>query len=107
MLFFSLLQIPNISPLLHRDSNQMELRDLQPGTNYTVDLVFFTREDQTTQVSNTQPITFMTLPEEGMGIFVSMFLVHRCIFLGEFFFFFLFTVAPITIFCLFVKYVYV
>nr|XP_027226126.1 uncharacterized protein LOC113818162 isoform X7 [Penaeus vannamei] len=56
--------IPNISPLLHRDSNQMELRDLQPGTNYTVDLVFFTREDQTTQVSNTQPITFMTLPEE-------------------------------------------
>ncbi|XP_047482174.1 uncharacterized protein LOC125034466 [Penaeus chinensis] len=56
--------IPNVSPLLHHDSNQMELRDLQPGTNYTVDLVLFPHENLSTQISNTQAITFMTLPEE-------------------------------------------
>ncbi|XP_069952255.1 uncharacterized protein sas isoform X11 [Cherax quadricarinatus] len=56
--------IPKFSQLFHRDNNQMDLRDLQPGHSYTVDLVFITHENQTTQVSNTKPITFTTLPEE-------------------------------------------
>lgn len=58
-------QIPKFSQLFHRDNNQMDLRDLQPGHSYTVDLVFITHENQTTKVTNTMPITFSTLPEEG------------------------------------------
>ncbi|KAG7160158.1 epidermal cell surface receptor-like [Homarus americanus] len=56
--------IPKFSQLFHRDNDQMDLRGLQPGHSYTVDLVFITHENQTTQVSNTKPITFTTLPEE-------------------------------------------
>nr|XP_045611196.1 putative epidermal cell surface receptor isoform X12 [Procambarus clarkii] len=56
--------IPKFSQLFHRDNNQMDLRDLLPGHSYTVDLVFITHENQTTQVTNTEPKTFTTLPEE-------------------------------------------
>ncbi|XP_063596478.1 uncharacterized protein LOC134773237 isoform X2 [Penaeus indicus] len=56
--------IPIVSSLLHHDSNQMELRDLQPGTEYIVDLVLFPHENQSTEISNTKPINFRTLPEE-------------------------------------------
>ncbi|XP_042885309.1 uncharacterized protein LOC122261629 [Penaeus japonicus] len=56
--------IPKFSQLFHRDVRQMDLRDLQPGTVYSVDLDFFTHENQVTQVSNIKSINFTTLPEE-------------------------------------------
>lgn len=60
------LQIPKFSQLFHHNNDQMDLRDLQPGSTYTVDLVFITHENQTTKVTNNKPITFTTLPEEGL-----------------------------------------
>ncbi|KAK8394530.1 hypothetical protein O3P69_006595 [Scylla paramamosain] len=56
--------IPKFSQLFHHNNDQMDLRDLQPDSTYTVDLVFITHENQTTKVTNTKPITFTTLPEE-------------------------------------------
>ncbi|KAK7066372.1 hypothetical protein SK128_017673, partial [Halocaridina rubra] len=56
--------IPNFSLMFHRNNDQTILSDLQPGNTYTVDLVFLTNKNQQTQVSNTHPITFDTLPEE-------------------------------------------
>ncbi|KAG0724343.1 putative epidermal cell surface receptor [Chionoecetes opilio] len=56
--------IPKFSHLFHHGNDQVDLRDLQPGFTYTVDLVFITHENQTTKVTNTKPITFTTLPEE-------------------------------------------
>ncbi|KAK3879842.1 hypothetical protein Pcinc_015624, partial [Petrolisthes cinctipes] len=61
--------IPRFSQLFHRDNNQMDVRDLQPGHTYTVDLVFISHPNQTTQVSSTRPITFSTLPEEDLYAF--------------------------------------
>ncbi|XP_050740420.1 uncharacterized protein LOC127010411 isoform X2 [Eriocheir sinensis] len=56
--------IPKFSQLFHRNNDQTDLRDLQPGSTYTVDLVFITDQNQTTKVTNTNPITFTTLTEE-------------------------------------------
>lgn len=68
-MIINILQIPKFSSMLHRDNNQVDLRDLQPGRSYTVDLDFIPHKNQTTQVSNTKNITFTTLPEEGDFIF--------------------------------------
>ncbi|XP_064089512.1 uncharacterized protein LOC135203613 isoform X4 [Macrobrachium nipponense] len=61
--------IPKFSQMFHRNNDQMDLRDLQPGTEYTVDLVFITHKNQSTEVSNTNPYVFETLPEEDKYAF--------------------------------------
>ncbi|XP_066984324.1 uncharacterized protein sas isoform X7 [Macrobrachium rosenbergii] len=61
--------IPKFSQMFHRNNDQMDLRDLQPGTEYTVDLVFITHKNQSTEVSNTKPYVFETLPEEDKYAF--------------------------------------
>ena len=62
--------MPEFSRIFHRANDQIKLRDLKPGTNYSVDLIFprtgLTSQTSTTKVSNTVPITFTTLPKEGL-----------------------------------------
>lgn len=65
-------QIPKFSQLFHRNNDQTDLRDLLPGSTYTVDLVFITDQNQTTKVTNTNPITFTTLTEEGLCLCVGL-----------------------------------
>ena len=56
--------MPEFSRILHQANYETELRDLVPGTTYTVDLIF-PFNVSSTKVTNTHPITFTTLREEG------------------------------------------
>ncbi|KAB7507907.1 putative epidermal cell surface receptor [Armadillidium nasatum] len=50
-------------PMLHREADNMILRDLDPDKSYTVDLFFIPHQGLTSTISNTKNITFRTLPK--------------------------------------------
>ncbi|XP_076030680.1 uncharacterized protein LOC143018947 isoform X7 [Oratosquilla oratoria] len=56
--------MPHFSQMFYRDNDQIILRDLMSGTEYTVDLTFIPHEGQTSKITSNKPITFFTLPEE-------------------------------------------
>lgn len=49
--------------MLHREADNMILRDLDPDKSYTVDLFFIPHQGLTSTISNTKNITFRTLPK--------------------------------------------
>ncbi|XP_068226472.1 uncharacterized protein [Palaemon carinicauda] len=62
-------KIPQVSQIFHRTNNKMNLLELMPGTEYTVDLVFVPHKNQSTEVFHSEPYVFKTLPEEDKYAF--------------------------------------
>ncbi|RXG72718.1 putative epidermal cell surface receptor [Armadillidium vulgare] len=57
------IRFPLEGPMLHREADNMILRDLDPDKSYTVDLFFIPHQGLTSTISNTKNITFRTLPK--------------------------------------------